>query len=111
MNAFLRYTVLRLLVFFGCLALLWLLGLRGGDQVLLLVVGAALLSMVVSFFVLKRFREEYSASVAQAIEQRSAARRGRTGDARSDEEAEDDETTVARRPGPSRTDPADDDFR
>lgn len=107
MNAFLRYTVLRLLVFFGCLALLWLLGLRSRDEALLLVVGAALLSMVVSFFALRRFREEYSAQVAQAIEQRTAAKRARSGDARTDEEAEDDETTVP----PAVRDSRDDDFR
>lgn len=92
MNAFLRYTVLRLLVFLGCLSLLWLVGLRGEDQRLLLVVGAALLSMVVSYFALRRFREDYSAQVATTIEKRTGERRERGGDRRTDEQAEDDET-------------------
>ena len=104
MNAFLRYTVLRLLVFLGCLLLLWLVGLRDRDELLLLVVGAALLSMAVSFVVLKRFREDYSAQVASTIERRTAARQARTGDARSDEEIEDEERAAGTRP-------ADDDFR
>ena len=34
----LRYTVLRLLVFFGVLSLLWLLGLRDRDQQWMLLV-------------------------------------------------------------------------
>ena len=57
----LRYSVLRLMIFFGCLVPLWLLGLRDqSEQLVLLVVGAALLSMLVSYFVLRRFREDYS---------------------------------------------------
>ena len=66
----LRYTVLRLLVFLGVLSALWLLGLRGQENMLLLVAGAALLSAVISYFGLRRFREEYSAQLAQKIEQR-----------------------------------------
>ena len=108
MNAFLRYTVLRALVFLGCLLLLWLLGLRGEENLLLLVVGAALLSMVVSFFALQRFRRDYSEQVAEAVERRTAAKRARGGDRRSDEEAEDEEYDRTRPPG---TDAADDDFR
>ena len=48
-----RYTLLRTLVFFGCLLILWLAGLRSRDQLFLLVAGAALISMVVSYFVLR----------------------------------------------------------
>ena len=88
----LRYTLLRLLVFAGCLAALWLAGLRGEDDLLLLVVGAALLSAVISFFALKRFREDYSAQLAQKIDQRTAAKRARTGVA-TDEDAEDTEVS------------------
>ena len=89
----LRYTLLRLLVFLGCLALLWLLGLRGEQNVLLLVVLAALLSAAISYFALRRFREEYSAQLAARIEQRTAAKQGRTDPVPSDEDAEDAETS------------------
>ena len=85
----LRYTVLRLLVFLGCLSGLWLLGLRGEDQLLLLVVAAALLSAVISYFGLRRFREEYSAQLAERIERRSAARQA-TGPTRSEDEVAED---------------------
>ena len=88
-----RYTVLRLLVFLGCLSALWLAGLRDEEDVLLLVVGAALLSAVISYFLLRRFREDYSAQLARRIEQRTAARRGRPEVRPSDEDAEDAETS------------------
>ena len=90
MSAFLRYTVLRMLVFLGCLLLLWLVGLRDEDELLLLVVGAALLSMALSFVVLRRFREEYSAELATRLERRVAQRRAASPGA-TDEEAEDAE--------------------
>jgi hypothetical protein len=87
----LRYSLLRLLVFLGCVSLLWLLGLRDRDQLPYLILGAALLSAVISYFALRRFREEYSAQVAHKIEARSAAKRGAvpapTGD-EADEDAE-----------------------
>jgi hypothetical protein len=89
----LRYTLLRLLVFLGCLAALWLLGLRGEKDVLLLVVGAALLSAVISYFGLRRFREAYSAQLAETIDRRSAAKRARSDGRSTDEDAEDAETT------------------
>jgi hypothetical protein len=70
----LRYSLLRLLIFLGCVSLLWLVGLRDREELLLLVVIAALLSAVISYFGLRRFREDYSAQLAQKLEQRSAAR-------------------------------------
>ena len=70
----LRYSLLRLLIFLGCVSLLWLVGLRGRDELLLLVVLAALLSAVISYFGLRRFRDDYSAQLAQKLEQRSAAK-------------------------------------
>ena len=73
----LRYTLLRFLVFFGCLAVLWLAGLRDEEDMLMLVVGAALLSAAVSFVVLRRFREDYSAQLATRLEERSAAKQAR----------------------------------
>ncbi|MGL4178825.1 MAG: DUF4229 domain-containing protein [Dermatophilaceae bacterium] len=87
----LRYTLLRLLVFLACLALLWLVGLRGEDDVVLLVVGAALLSAVVSFVGLRRFREDYSAQLAERLDRRSQQRRQRAVVAQRDEDAEDAE--------------------
>ncbi|MGL5929281.1 MAG: DUF4229 domain-containing protein [Dermatophilaceae bacterium] len=86
-----RYTLLRLLVFLACLALLWLVGLRGEDDVVLLVVGAALLSAVVSFVGLRRFREDYSAQLAERLDRRSQQRRQRAVAAQRDEDAEDAE--------------------
>jgi Protein of unknown function (DUF4229) len=88
----LRYTVLRLLAFLGCLALLWLLGLRGEEDLLLLVVGAALLSAVISYFALRRFREEYSAQLAAKIDRR-ATKRTWPAETPTDEDAEDAETS------------------
>ncbi|MBD3784049.1 MAG: DUF4229 domain-containing protein [Micrococcales bacterium] len=105
MNAFLRYTVLRLLIFFGCVLLLWLVGLRGRDQYLLLVVLAALLSMGVSYVALRRFRQDYSTQLSETIERRVEARRARGGDRRTDEEAEDAEVVTRR------GDEGEDDFR
>ena len=66
----LRYTILRILVFFGCLSALWLVGLRDEAQRPWLVVGAFLLSMVVSFFVLRPFRDD----AVRRIEERQRAR-------------------------------------
>lgn len=99
----LRYTLLRLLVFFGCLAVLWLVGLREREDMLLLVAGAALLSAVVSFFALRRFREDYSAQLATRLEQRAAAKQAADPANPTDEDAEDAEV------GPRRD--GDDDFR
>lgn len=82
----LRYTVLRLLVFFGCLLLLWLAGLRGPDQQVWLLLGSAGASFVLSYFLLRRPREEFAATVEARIARRREARRRASG---SDEEAED----------------------
>lgn len=81
-----RYSALRLLIFFGFLCLFWLLGLR---DTLWLVVAAAAVSMVVSYFVLRGPREAFSRQLAQRIEQRSA----RAAATRTDEDVEDAETT------------------
>jgi mannitol-specific phosphotransferase system IIBC component len=88
-----RYSLLRILVFFGVLSLLWLLGMRGRDQQIPLLVISALVSMVLSYFVLARFREESTQKLQAAVERRAAARQERAADpARSDEAAEDAET-------------------
>ncbi|XLW76434.1 DUF4229 domain-containing protein [Arsenicicoccus dermatophilus] len=67
-----RYTLLRLLLFFGCLSALGLVGLWGP----LLVVLAGLLSMVLSLFVLRGPRDEWSARIQQRVEGRLADRTG-----------------------------------
>jgi Protein of unknown function (DUF4229) len=87
-----RYTVLRLLIFFGCVAVLWLAGLRDRADLLLLVASAALLSAVISYFALRRFREEYSAQLAEKIEKRTEAKRAAAAVVPTDEDAEDAET-------------------
>lgn len=88
----LRYSVLRLLIFFGVLSLLWLLGLRDQDQQWMLLVLSALISMVLSYFVLARFREESTAELARRIEHRAQAKQARTrADTGADEAAEDAE--------------------
>jgi hypothetical protein len=89
----LRYSVLRLLVFLGCVSLLWLLGLRDRAQLPYLILGAALLSAAISYFALRRFREDYSAQLAQKIEARSAAKKGAVPTRSADEEAEDAEVS------------------
>lgn len=82
-----RYSVLRLLLFFGFLCLFWLLSLRG----LWLVLAAALASMLVSFWLLRRLREDFSAQLAARLDAR-AARAVQRADARAvgrDEAVED----------------------
>jgi len=78
-----RYSVLRLMMFFGFLLALWLLGLRGAW----LLGFSALGSMVVSYFVLREPRAQFSASIARRIDERSA----RAERARADEIDEDTE--------------------
>ena len=85
----LRYSVLRVLMFFGVLSALWLAGLRDRSQEIPLLVLSALISMVLSFFVLRRFREESTQKLAAAVERRTAARQAKAGE--SDEAAEDAE--------------------
>ena len=88
----LRYSVLRLLIFFGVLSLLWLLGLRHQDQQWMLLVLSALISMVLSYFVLARFREESTAELARRIERRAEAKQtGKPAVTGADEAAEDAE--------------------
>jgi hypothetical protein len=89
----LRYSVLRLLVFLACVSLLWLLGLRDRAELPYLVLGAALLSAAISYFALRRFREDYSAQLAHRIEARAAARKGAVPSRSADEEAEDAEVS------------------
>ncbi len=82
-----RYSVLRLLIFFGFLCALWLLGLRGESQRWWLLGISALASMVTSYFVLRGPRAEFSAAIARRVDER--ARRAELAGA--DEIAEDAE--------------------
>ncbi|GAA8853256.1 hypothetical protein DUHN55_43700 [Helicobacter pylori] len=81
-----RYTLLRLMIFFGCLAALWLVGLREPTELPWLVVTAAIASMVISAVVLKPFRAE----MIQQIQDRQAAKaRARAERTDTDEAVED----------------------
>ena len=57
------------------------------------MLGAALLSAVISYFALRRFREDYSAQLARKIEARSAAKRAAGPTRSDDEDAEDAEVS------------------
>ena len=87
----LRYTVLRLLIFFGCLVFFWLVGLRN-DQILLLLVSATA-SVLLSFFLLRSQRDRFSEQIQDRMEKRQEAKRRAQGgvDPDSDEAAEDAE--------------------
>jgi type IV secretory pathway TrbD component len=78
-----RYTVLRLMIFFGLLCALWLLGLRAW----LLLGVSAVGSMVVSYFVLQGPRAKFSASIARRVDER--ARRAESHPEVTDEYVED----------------------
>lgn len=80
-----RYSLLRLLIFFGCLGILWLLVCVSPTSALISPLGAALLSMIVSFFVLRPFREEAVGRISERVEARTAARSQRV----TDEDVED----------------------
>ena len=88
----LKYTIWRLGIFFGCLLLAWLLGLRNDPALLLLV--SAVVSVLLSFFLLRRQRDEFSERIATRLEQRQQARSAavddRTGEP-TDEQVEDAE--------------------
>lgn len=70
-----RYTLLRALIFFVCFILFYLLGLRGEENLLFLVLAAALSSMVISYFLLRPMREQFSQQIAHKIDERTAAKR------------------------------------
>ena len=85
----LRYTVLRLLIFLGCLVFFWLVGLRNNE--ILLLAASAVVSVVLSYFLLRSERDRFSEQIADRLERRHAARRQAAGTgecAESDEAAE-----------------------
>lgn len=77
-----RYTVMRLLIFLGFFALFRLLRL----EVLWAAVAAALVSMVVSYFLLSRDRNRMAAGLEHRVEDRIARRRAQIDAERVDEE-------------------------
>lgn len=77
-----RYTVMRLLIFIGFFALFRLLTLGP----LWAAVAAALVSMVVSYFVLAPDRERMAAGLEHRVEDRIARRRAKIDAERVDEE-------------------------
>lgn len=81
-----RYTLLRFLIFFGCLSLFWLLGLRETNQLPWLAVSAAIASMVISAIVLKPFRADMIRQLEERQERKHQKRAKRTD---SDEAVED----------------------
>ncbi|KGN33988.1 hypothetical protein N802_08965 [Knoellia sinensis KCTC 19936] len=87
--AMVRYLILRTLIFVGCLAATWLLGLRDREEQLLAVVIAAVASLIISAIVLKPFRQQASAAIAGRVDERIERKREAAG--RSDEAAEDAE--------------------
>lgn len=83
-----KYTLFRIMIFLACLLLFWLVGLRSPDQQILLLLLSAVTSLVVSFFVLRRQRDEFSERIAAKVERRQQIRREVVGE---DELAEDAE--------------------
>jgi len=71
-----RYTVMRLLIFFGCLVAFWLVFylLHIERQEFAMVAGAALVSAALSWFVLKEPREQMSRTLEGKVEARRQRR-------------------------------------
>ena len=82
-----RYSLLRILIFFGFLFLFWLIGLR--DNPLLLVGASAIASAAASYILLRGMRDEITAKLVERHEARSRARQ--VADPDSDEAVEDAE--------------------
>lgn len=103
LSPFVRYTILRLLAFFACLLVLsaipWM-----RDNVLILLLAAATLSMLLSLFFLNGPRDEMSAKIADQVEHRmerkqeAYAKRHHGERLLSDEEIEDSGSAVAAEP-------------
>ena len=82
-----RYSLLRILIFFGFLALFWLIGLR--DNPVLLLAAAALASAALSYIVLRGMRDEITTGLMERHEARMQAKQ--SSPEGSDEAAEDAE--------------------
>lgn len=86
-----RYTLLRLLIFFGFLVLFWLVGLR--DNKVLLLGAAALASAAASYILLRDMRDEMTAKL---MDRHEAKLRARESDPLGDEQVEDREADADR---------------
>ncbi|AXG12458.1 DUF4229 domain-containing protein [Intrasporangium calvum] len=103
-----RYTLLRLLIFFGVLMTLWLVGIRNNP--VLLVGLAAILSAVLSYLLLRGMRDEMTAKLMERHEAKLRAKeQGRAGASAfaEDEAAEDAEDEAAEADRAGRTDGSD----
>jgi hypothetical protein len=80
-----RYTVLRLLIFFGFVFLFWLIGLR--DNPVLLLAASAIASAALSYVLLRGIRDEMTAKLVERHEARLAAKAQPSRD-EADEDAE-----------------------
>lgn len=105
--AMVRYLILRTLIFVGCLAATWLLGLRDREEQPLAVIIAAVASLAISAVVLKPFRQKASAAIAERVDERV----GRKREARGDELAEDAEQERPAASDPKAATGSDSDFR
>jgi Protein of unknown function (DUF4229) len=81
----LRYSVLRLLLLFGCLLVLWLVGVRNP---VLLIALTAVVSVTLSYFLLKGPRDAMAQTLADRAARRAEHTRADLDDAA--EDAEDD---------------------
>jgi drug/metabolite transporter (DMT)-like permease len=80
-----RYTLLRFLIFFGVVFVLWLVGLRSNTGLLLGL--SAVLSVAVSFVLLRGMRDDLTRQLQERFEAKAQAR----SEASADELAEDAE--------------------
>jgi hypothetical protein len=87
----LRYSLLRIMLLFGCMLVLWLIGawVPALRNPVWLLFGTAVTSVTLSYFVLKGPREALALQLAAKVDQRTARRR-------SDAEEEDEELELRR---------------
>ena len=83
-----RYSLLRILIFFGFVFLFWLIGLRTNP--VLLIGASAIASAAASYILLRGMRDEITASLVERHEARAEGRQLQP-DPASDEAAEDAE--------------------
>jgi hypothetical protein len=82
-----RYSLLRILIFFGFVLLFWLIGLR--DNPVLLIGASAIASAAASYILLRGMRDEITTKLVERHEARAEGRQ--QPDPTSDEAAEDAE--------------------
>ena len=81
-----RYTILRLLIFFGSLLALWLVGIRNNP--VLLIALSAVISAAVSYALLRGMRDELTAKLVERHEAKLRAKQEGRGTPSEDELAE-----------------------